>query len=122
MNSIRLTRLVGSMVIVLFCTTTSFAQSPTVSVDYQARVEDAGDLQYAFVDGAMTGTVRGNATYTVPVQIHYPVAGGHGTAVLELTNSALLFFNLAARGDRPGDRRSDTDDVDELESMLVNFG
>ena len=122
MNSHRIRRHSCSLVIALLCTTVSFAQSPTVSVESLAPVEGVGDLQYAFLDGAMTGTVRGRATYTVPVQIHYPVEGGNGTAVLELSNSALLFFNLAARGDRPGDRRSDADDVDELESMLVSFG
>jgi hypothetical protein len=66
--------------------------------------------------------VRGDGSYSISVQIHYPSEGGNGTAVLELANGALLFFNLAARGDIPGDRRSDEDDLDELEGMIVNFG
>lgn len=117
-----LRRRAGIVVIALSCATGLAAQSPALSVEYQERVQEAGGLEYVFVEGTLTGSVRGEATYTVPVQIHYPVEGGNGTAVLELTNSALLFFDLAARGDRPGDRRSEADDVDELESMLVNFG
>jgi hypothetical protein len=75
-----------------------------------------------FAEGTMSGTVRGTGSYTIPVQIHYPTEGGNGIAVLELTNSALLFFHISARGDRAGDRRSDADDIDELEAMQVNFG
>ncbi len=98
------------------------AVSPTVNVEHQERVTVAGGSRYVFAEGTMSGTVRGAATYAVPVQIHYPIEGGNGTAVLELTNSALLFFHLASRGDRPSDRRSDSDDINELESMQVNFG
>ena len=95
---------------------------PSVRIEYRERVSEEGALPYVFVEGTMSGTVRGTAGYTVPVQIHYPTEGGNGTAVLELTNSALLFFHLAARGDRAGDRRSGADDIDELEAMQVNFG
>ena len=98
------------------------AELPTVNIEYQTRVNETGGPPYVFAEGTMSGTVRGAATYSIPVQIHYPTKGGNGTAVLELTNSALLFFHLAARGDRVGDRRSDADDIDELEAMQVNFG
>ncbi len=98
------------------------AESPTVHIEYQARVDETGGLRYMFAEGTMSGTVRGTRSYTIPVQIHYPTEGGNGIAVLELTNSALLFFHISARGDRAGDRRSDADDIDELEAMQVNFG
>lgn len=47
----------------------------------------------------MSGTVRGTGSDMIPVQIHYPTDGGNRVAVLELTNSALLYFHLEARGD-----------------------
>lgn len=95
---------------------------PRVHIEYQESVEAGGDLDYVFAEGTLSGTVRDGGRYTVPVQIHHPVEGGNGAAVLELTNSALTFFHLAARGDRVGDRRTDADDLDELEAMQVTFG
>jgi pimeloyl-ACP methyl ester carboxylesterase/diadenosine tetraphosphate (Ap4A) HIT family hydrolase len=77
-------------VVLLLGATSAVAESPTVHIEYQARVDETGGLRYVFAEGTMSGTVRGTASYTVPVQIHYPVEGGNGTAVLELTNSALL--------------------------------
>jgi len=98
------------------------AERPTVHIEYQERLDDTGGSPYVFAEGTMSGTVRGTGSYSIPIQIHYPTEGGNGTAVLELTNSALLYFRLEARGDIAGDRRSDADDIDELEGMLVNFG
>ena len=122
MKSHRLYRHIVVIPVLLLVAANVAAESPSVHIEYQARVDDTGGLRYIFAEGTMSGTVRGDATYTVPVQIHYPIEGGNGTAVLELTNSALLFFHLEARGDRVGDRRSDADDIDELEAMQVNFG
>ncbi len=122
MTSNRLHRHLVAIPVLLLGAKNVAAESPTVHIEYQARVDEIGGLPYIFAEGTMSGTVRGAATYTVPVQIHYPIEGGNGTAVLELTNSALLFFHLAARGDRVDDRRSDADDIDELEAMQVNFG
>jgi pimeloyl-ACP methyl ester carboxylesterase len=122
MKSNRLRRHLLVVPLGLLCATNVGAKSPSVHIEYQAGVDQPGAFRYVFAEGTMSGTVRGGARYTVPVQIRYPVGGGNGTAVLELTNSALLFFHLRARGDRAGDRRSDADDIDELESMQVNFG
>ncbi len=122
MKSNRLRRHLVAIPVLLLGATNVAAESPTVHIEYQARADETGGLRYVFAEGTMSGTVRGAATYTVPVQIHYPTEGGNGTVVLELTNSALLVFHLAARGDRVGDRRSDADDIDELEAMQVNFG
>jgi hypothetical protein len=95
---------------------------PRVHIEYLTRVNENNGFDYVFAEGTMSGTVRDAGSYTVPVQIHYPAEEGNGTAVLELVNSALLFCHLASRGDRPGDRRSDADDVDNLEKMQVTFG
>jgi pimeloyl-ACP methyl ester carboxylesterase len=122
MKSNRLYRCLLHLVVLLLGATNVAAESPTVHIEYQASVDETGGLRYVLAEGTMSGTVRGAATYTVPVQIHYPAEGGNGTVVLELTNSALLFFHLRDRGDRVGDRRSDADDIDELEAMQVNFG
>jgi len=70
----------------------------------------------------MSGVTSDGDSYTVPVQIHYPIENGNGTAILELTNNALMVFYLASRGDQVGDRRADDDDLDELEKMSVKFG
>ncbi len=94
---------------------------PRVHIEYQTRVNGDG-LNYVFAEGTLSGTVPHGGSYTVPVQIYYPTEGGNGTAILEPTNSALLFFLLASRGDIAGDHRSDADDIDELEKMQVNFG
>ncbi len=94
---------------------------PRVHIEYQTLVNENNGFDYVFAEGTMSGSVRGAGSYTVPVQIHYPAEGGNGTAVLELVNSALLFCHLAARGDRPGVRRSGADDVDELEKMQITF-
>jgi len=122
MKSNRLRRYLVALPLLLLCATNVAAESPTVHIEYQERVDETSGLRYVLAEGTMSGTVRGAVTYTVPVQIHYPTDGGNGTAVLELTNSALLFFHLKNRGDRPGDHRSDADDIDELEAMQVNFG
>jgi hypothetical protein len=95
---------------------------PRVHIEYEARVNGNNGLDYVLAEGTMSGTVRDGGSYTVPVQIYYPTENGNGTAILELTNSALLFCHLGSRGDRAGDRRSDADNVDELEKMQVNFG
>lgn len=98
------------------------AKSPTVNVEHMERIQGPAAHEYVFAVGSMSGTVRDEGDYRVPIQIHYPETGGNGTAVLELTNSALLIFHLAARGNLVGDHRSDADDLDELEAMQVNFG
>ena len=95
---------------------------PRVHIEYQTRVNGNNGFDYVFAEGTMSGTVGDGGSYTVPVQIYYPTENGNGTAILELTNSVLLLFHLASRGDKVGDRRSDADNVDELEKMQVNFG
>ncbi len=95
---------------------------PRVHIEYQTRVNESDGVNYVFAEGTMSGTVRDGGSYTVPIQIYYPTEGGNGTVVLEPTNSVLLFFLLASRGDQVGDRRSETDNIDELEKMQVNFG
>ncbi len=95
---------------------------PRVHIEYQARVDGNNGFGYVFAEGTMSGTVRDGGSYTVPVQIYYPTKDGNGTAILELTNSAFLFCRLGSRGDQVGDRRSDADNLDELEKMQVNFG
>jgi hypothetical protein len=94
---------------------------PRVHIEYKTRVIGDG-INYVFAEGTLSGAVQHGGRYTVPVQIYYPTEGGNGTAILEPTNSVLLFFLLASRGDIAGDHRSDSDDIDELEKMQVNFG
>ena len=86
---------------------------PRVHVEYQTRVNGNNGFDYVFAEGTMSGIVRDGGSYTVPVQIYYPTENGNGTAILEPTNSALLFFHLASRGDQVGDRHSDADNVDD---------
>jgi len=95
---------------------------PRVHIEYQTRVNGNNGSDYVFAEGTMSGPTRDGGSYMVPVQIYYSTEPGNGTAILELTNSALLVFHLASRGDQAGDRRSDADNLDELEKMQVNFG
>ena len=105
----------------LGCDAAVSGANPRVHIEYHTLVNGDG-FDYVFAEGTMSGIVRDSGSYTVPVQIYYPTEGGNGTAILEPTNSALLFFLLASRGDIAGDHRSDADDIDELEKMQVNFG
>jgi hypothetical protein len=115
--------LIGCLALGLFgCAPDMSDAQPRVHIEYEVRVNENTGFDYVFAEGTMSGTVRDGGSYTVPVQIYYPAENGNGTAVLELTNSALLLFHLASRGDKVGDRRSDADDLDELETMQVNFG
>ena len=115
--------LAGCLALVLLgCEPGVSEDHPRVHIEYLTRVEGDYGSDYVFAEGTMSGTTQNGGSYTVPVQIHYPTDGGNGTAVLEPTNSALLFFLLASRGDIAGDHRSDSDDIDELEKMQVNFG
>ena len=107
---------------VLGCETGESNLHPRVHIEYQTRVNGHNGFDYVVAEGTMSGVVRDGGSYAVPVQIHYPTEKGNGTAILELTNNALLVFHLASRGDQVGDRRSDTDNLDELEKMSVNFG
>lgn len=106
----------------LGCETHVSPAHPRIDIEYHHRVNGSSGFDYVYAEGAMSGIVRDGDSYKVPVQIYYPTKNGNGTAILELTNNALLIFHLASRGDRVGDRRSDADNLDELESMPVNFG
>ena len=64
------------------------ASNPTLTAEYCASLGAFGRNAYTYVEGTMTGTVRGTGSYSVPFILIYPEVG-NGVTLVDWPNTVL---------------------------------